>query len=129
MPPVSGSMLPPLMAPAAAPVMNSIESPSPLPHLNAGGLPPAGGIRPVGNAGLPGLGRRDSSPMVTNDGAVISPQESGAASVATHVTSGSNAFEGALDGLDFGLDLFGMDSMPFTEELMAPGYTQMEMQM
>jgi hypothetical protein len=42
------------------------------------------------------------------------PQESGAASVATHVTSGSNAFEGALDGLDFGLDLFGMDSMPFT---------------
>ncbi|KAH8908572.1 hypothetical protein BR93DRAFT_925667 [Coniochaeta sp. PMI_546] len=129
MPPVSGSMLPPLMAPAATPVMNSIESPSPLPHLNAGGLPPAGGIRPVGNAGLPGLGRRDSSPMVTNDGAVISPQESGAASVATHVTSGSNAFEGALDGLDFGLDLFGMDSMPFTEELMAPGYTQMEMQM
>jgi hypothetical protein len=67
--------------------------------------------------------------MATNDGGVISPQESGAASVATHVTSGSNAFEGALDGLDFGLDLFGMDSMPYSDELMAPGYAHMEMQM
>jgi hypothetical protein len=62
-----------------------------------------------------------------NDATVISPQESGAASVATHVTSGSNAFEGALDGLDFGLDLFGMDEMTFSGEMLAPGYAHMEM--
>lgn len=66
--------------------------------------------------------RRDSESNMTT-------ANDGAASVATHVTSGSNAFEGALDGLDFGLDLFGMDSMSFSEELMAPGYAQMEMQM
>lgn len=56
-------------------------------------------------------------------------QDSGAASVATHVTSGSNAFEGALDGLDFGMDLFGMDSaMGFSGGYgLSPGYARMEM--
>ncbi|OIW30117.1 hypothetical protein CONLIGDRAFT_654412 [Coniochaeta ligniaria NRRL 30616] len=121
----------PPMAPA--PATNNIDSSSSssLPHLNAG---LGGGIRPVGSTttGLAGLQHRrdDSSPLATNDGGGGgAQQESGAASVATHVTSGSNAFEGALDGLDFGLDLFGMDSMSFSEELMAPGYAPMEMQM
>lgn len=119
-PAVSGGMLPPLMTPAAAstPTMNSIEQPQPSPlaaHNHHTGLTPL----PVGG----GLQRRDS------ESNMAATANDGAASVATHVTSGSNAFEGALDGLDFGLDLFGMDSMSFSEELMAPGYAQMEMQM
>jgi hypothetical protein len=53
----------------------------------------------------------------------------GAASVATHVTTGSNAFEGALDGLDFGMDLFGMDSaMSGGGYGMSPGFGRMDLQ-
>lgn len=111
------------------PVMHSIESPAvmatPL-GLQTHGLPGMGNR--AGDTGLANLHSSSSPATADNDAAMISPQESGAASVATHVTSGSNAFEGALDGLDFGLDLFGMDSaMPFSGSLLAPGYTNMEM--
>ncbi|KAB5545532.1 fungal-specific transcription factor domain-containing protein [Coniochaeta sp. 2T2.1] len=142
--PVSGAMLPPLMAPAPTPTsqgggaIHSVESPSShLPHLTAGGgpLPAAGGgIRPVGhghghNHNLTNLQhRRDSTPTNNNHNDGTPMDGSAAVSVATHVTSGSNAFEGALDGLDFGLDLFGMDSMPYSGDMM-PSYGGMEMQM
>lgn len=127
------SVIPTGPALAPTPAMDSIPPPTPLSQSGAG-LAPPGGIRPASNADLTNLQRRASSAMPgsNNDG---TPQESGAASVATHVTSASNAFEGALDGLDFGLDLFGMDSMPFPVDggMMAPaggaGYGGMEMQM
>ncbi|KAJ9160729.1 Sterol uptake control protein 2 [Coniochaeta hoffmannii] len=105
--PVSGSMLPPLMAPTPTPpAMNNVDASSLSQSLT--------GIRPVSNSHTGGglHHRRDSSPMPD---APAQESGGGAASVATHVTSGSNAFEGALDGLDFGLDLFGMDGgMPFS---------------
>ena len=129
-PVVSGSsMLPPGMSSATPLMNNGVESPAAL-----RGLGLADGGDRVGS--MTGLHRDDSSPPMTGNnnnhdgsGNVISPQENGAASVATHVTTGSKAFEGALDGLDFGLDLFGMDSMPFDAGLMAPQYGAMEMQM
>jgi hypothetical protein len=53
--------------------------------------------------------------------------QSGAESTATHLTAGSNAFEGALDGLDLGLDSFGLDpSMPFSNDLFETGFPPME---
>lgn len=151
-----GGIFTPMMAPAPTsamaptPVMDSsIAAPSPnqLNQPGAGPAPP-GGVRPVNNISnntnnannnntglMSGLHRRASSsvPATAADG---TPQEFGAASVATHVTSASNAFEGALDGLDFGLDLFGLDNMSFPVDggMMVPGagaegYGGMEMQM
>lgn len=114
-PPVPVGMSPPMLVPT---VMNTIESPA-RPLLGGGG-----------STGLASLDHRGSSPLSGNDPALMSAH-SGAASVATHVTAGSNAFEGALDGLDFDLDLFGMDfAMSSSNELLmnpSPGYTQMDM--
>lgn len=108
------------------PATNGLEAPSP--HVGAQPVTPMASFRPLPapNQNHAAAGGASSNNNNENGDAT---QGIGAASVATHVTSGSNAFEGALDGLDFGMDLFGMDStMGYTGGYgMSPGYGRMEM--
>lgn len=67
-----------------------------------------------------------SPPMPADEPPGVS--QAGAESTATHITTGSNAFEGELDGFDFGFDSFGMDpTISFSGELLHDSYPQMEM--
>lgn len=77
-------------------------------------------------AGSTDLGNLQGSPPLAAD-EPPGVARAGAESTATHITTGSNAFEGALDGFDFGFDSFGIDqNMTFPGELLNDGYPQME---
>lgn len=115
----------------AHPIMNNTESstlaPTPRPpqpsHPPLVARQPLGVAVPAGNTGLGNL--QGSPPVVAEEPPGVS--RAGAESTATHVTTGSNAFEGALDGFDFGFDSFGIEStMSFPGELLNDGYQQME---
>ena len=93
----------------------------------------AGGGGGGGNTGLGSLQQQQklqqqgpSPPLPSEEQSGV--MQSGAESTATHVTTGSNAFEGALDGFDFGnLDSFGLDpALSFSGELLDAGYQQMD---
>ena len=81
----------------------------------------------TGDGGLSGLQPASDSPPL-QAGGPESVQDAGVESTATHITTGSNAFEGALDGFDFGFESLGVDSaMQFSGDLLNINYSQMEM--